>query len=129
MFVREALAVGPRLSGDLLTEAKARGISRATLYRAVKRLGVVTERVGEHSSWKMDDGGHTPPIGASVAPPPTTVAEIIDPAALPKRVECMEHRQFFHNGAHFAFYEEEIETNPIRIRLLIDKGIKYKVLR
>jgi hypothetical protein len=45
-FLRELLPTGPVASKDIFRAAKANGISRATLFRAKKRLGIPARRAG-----------------------------------------------------------------------------------
>ncbi len=51
-WLRSALALSPRASRELEAEARAAGLSRATLNRAAKRLGVRRERDGLTGTWR-----------------------------------------------------------------------------
>lgn len=58
-FLRDVLSMGAKLQATyLLSEAAKRGISRATLLRAKKTLGVKSEKFGElgggHWRWKFE---------------------------------------------------------------------------
>jgi hypothetical protein len=50
-FLREVLGRGPRPVTEVLTLARQRGISRATLWRAKRALWVQSEKIGMKAGW------------------------------------------------------------------------------
>ena len=52
-FLRLALANGPRVPGDVVTQGEALGYSRRTIYRAAKELGAV----GSKGMWELGTNG------------------------------------------------------------------------
>jgi len=52
-FLREALADGPRLSRELVEEAKAEGITRENVYSAATRLSLQRDRSKGASTWSL----------------------------------------------------------------------------
>jgi len=53
-FLLEVLAMGPRPSKEVQAEAKARGISWATLRRAMRKAGVEKRKVGFQGRWVLE---------------------------------------------------------------------------
>lgn len=52
-FLREVLAAGPMAARELVQEARENGISKRTLDRAKKKLGIKSQREGEQWYWNL----------------------------------------------------------------------------
>lgn len=89
VFLRHALATGPRPAADLERQAIAQGISSRTLDRARRELGVQARRQDGHWAWALPAAGERkdataqPPVAVSAAkdaspPAPKDAIELWD---------------------------------------------------
>jgi hypothetical protein len=74
VFLREALASGPRPAADVLVAAATRGFSERTIERAKAKAGVKSMKQGMGDGWawelpaslaRADTLGHLAPFGAT----------------------------------------------------------------